>query len=53
MVSEEEVNKAKSEITKYGNEWKKRKKACMEIIDIICENADLNTKELIVNLFMV
>lgn len=31
MISEEEVNEAKKDLLKYGNEWKKRKRACMEM----------------------
>lgn len=50
MISEEEVNQVKVDVTKYGNEWRKRKRACMDIIDTICESADLNRKEFIVRL---
>lgn len=50
MISEEEVNQVKVDVTKYGNEWRKRKRACMDIIDQICESADLNRKEFIVNI---
>jgi hypothetical protein len=49
MISEEEINIAKTDLLKYGNEWRKRKRACMEIIDMICESADLNRKEFIVS----
>jgi hypothetical protein len=48
MISEEEVNIAKVDVTKFGGEWRKRKRACMDIIDTICEGADLNRKEFIV-----
>lgn len=47
MVSEEEIENAKKEVMKYCNEWKKRKRACMEIVDVISESADINRKEFI------
>ena len=50
MISEEEVNKARMDLVRYGNEWKKRKRGCMDIVDMICESADLNRKEFIVSL---
>ncbi|CDW90904.1 UNKNOWN [Stylonychia lemnae] len=31
MISEEEINEKKKDLLKYGIEWKKRKRACMEI----------------------
>lgn len=48
MVSEEEINAAKKGLNLYGNEWKKRKRACIDIVDMICESADLNKKDFIV-----
>ncbi len=48
MISEEEINQARHDLVRYGNEWKKRKRACMEILDMICESADLNRKEFMV-----
>jgi hypothetical protein len=33
---------------RFGNEWRKRKRGCMEIIDMICESADMNRKDFIV-----
>lgn len=49
MISEEEVNTAKKDLVKYGTEWKKRKRGCIDIMDTICESADLNRKEFIVS----
>lgn len=49
LVSEEEINAGKKDLTKYGNEWKKRKRGCMEIIDTICESSDQNRKEFMVS----
>jgi hypothetical protein len=34
-------------VARFCQEWRKRKRACMEIIDIISESADLNRKEFI------
>ncbi len=31
MISEEEINAAKIDLTRYGNEWKKRKRGCMDM----------------------
>lgn len=31
MISEEEINEAKRDVIKYGNEWKKRKRGCMDM----------------------
>lgn len=50
MISEEEVATAKKDLLKYGNEWKKRKRNCNDIIDAICEGADLNKKDFIVSI---
>lgn len=33
---------------KYCLEWKKRKRGCMEVLDTIAENADINRRELMV-----
>lgn len=48
MVSEADIEKAKKDVLRFGNEWRKRKRACMEIVDTICESADLNRKEFLV-----
>ena len=50
MMSAEDLEKSKKELLKFGNEWKKRKRACMEIVDVISESADLNRKEFIVKI---
>jgi hypothetical protein len=34
----------------YGNNWKKLKRGCKEMIDVISENADMNPKDFIKNL---
>ena len=47
MISEADIDKSKKDVTRYFTEWRKRKRACMEIIDTICESADLNRKEFI------
>jgi len=48
MISEEVMDKAKHEAMKVATEWKIRKRGCMEIIDAICEGADLNRKDFMV-----
>lgn len=48
MISEEDINKARQDLVKYANEWRKRKRGCMDILDMICESADLNRKEFMV-----
>jgi hypothetical protein len=53
MISEEEINEARKDLVKYGTEWRKRKRECMNMIDVICEGADLNRKEFIVSQFIV
>lgn len=51
MISEEEINLARKDLSKYGNEWKKRKRECNDMIDAICEGADLNKKDFIVSYY--
>ena len=48
MVSEAEIELAKKDVLRFSNEWRKRKRGCMDILDQICESADLNRKEFIV-----
>lgn len=47
LVSEEDIEKGRKEMGRYCQEWRKRKRACMEIIDMISESADMNRKEFI------
>lgn len=47
MVSEEEIEKAKKDVAKYCTEWRKRKRGCMDIMDMISESMDMNRKEFI------
>lgn len=49
MISEEQVNISKKQVDLYAKEWRRRKRGCMEIIDIICESTDCNRKDFIVN----
>ena len=35
MISEEEINESKKDLVKNGNEWRKRKRACMEMYGYI------------------
>lgn len=45
LVSDEEINLAKKDVTRFCTEWRKRKRACNEIVDQICESADLKKKD--------
>ena len=47
MVSEADIEKAKKDVGRQCLEWRKRKRACMDIVDQITESADLNRKEFI------
>lgn len=47
LVSEDDIEKGKKEMVRQCQEWRKRKRACMEIVDMISESADLNKKEFI------
>ena len=41
------MHKAETRLKKYQAEWRKRKRGCMDILDIISESMDMNRKELI------
>lgn len=45
MVSEEEIEKAKKDVARFCTEWRKRKRGCMDIVDMISESMDMNRKE--------
>jgi hypothetical protein len=45
LVSDEDISKAKKDVTRFCTEWRKRKRACNEILDQICESADLKKKD--------
>jgi Leucine zipper with capping helix domain len=47
MISEAEIEGSKKAVLRYVAEWRKRKRACMDIIDTICESADFNRKDFI------
>jgi len=49
-VSEEEINAAKACLTKAANEWKKRKRACMDIIEMICDSSDQDPRQFMAGL---
>jgi Leucine zipper with capping helix domain len=50
MISEEEINETKMGLTKYINEWRKRKRGCMDIVEQISESMEMNPKAFMVNL---
>lgn len=45
LVSDEDITKAKKDVSRFCLEWRKRKRACNEIVDQICESADLKKKD--------
>jgi hypothetical protein len=49
LVSEGEIDQAKKDVARFCNEWRKRKRACNEIIETICESADLNKRDFVVS----
>jgi hypothetical protein len=46
QVTEEEVEEVKEDYTKYQKHWRVRRRACLEITDMICDSVDLNRREL-------
>jgi hypothetical protein len=49
-VSEEEVNQVKTDYNKWVKQWRLRRKACLEVIDAICEMTDQRRKQFMENL---
>ena len=45
MVSDEDITQAKKDVARFCTEWRKRKRECNEIVDQICESADLKKKD--------
>ena len=45
LVSEEDIAQAKKDVARYCLEWRRRKRECNEIVDQICESADLKKKD--------
>ena len=45
QVTEEEVDRVKSGYEKYQKYWRVRRRACHEIVDMICDSVDQNRKE--------
>ena len=45
QVTEEEVEEVKTDYVKYQKHWRLRRRACIEIVDIICDSVDLNRRE--------
>ena len=43
IVTEEEMQKAETRLKKYQTEWRKRKRGCMDILDIISESMDMTS----------
>jgi hypothetical protein len=49
-VSEDEVNQVKTDYNKWVKQWRLRRKACLEVIDAICEMTDQRRKQFMENL---
>ena len=47
LVTQAEISKADQSLKKMHVEWKRRKRGCMDIIDQICESAEMNRKDFI------
>ena len=45
MVTEEEVQQVKTDYNNYQKHWRVRRRACFEIVDMICDSVDQNRKE--------
>jgi hypothetical protein len=45
QVTEEEVEEVKNDYSKYQKHWRARRRACIEITDMICDSVDLNRRE--------
>jgi hypothetical protein len=45
QVTEEEVEEVKTDYEKYQKHWRSRRRACLDIVNMICENLDLKSKE--------
>lgn len=44
-LTEAELNKAEALLKKWGLEWKRRKRGCMDALNAIAESMDINPKE--------
>ena len=46
MISDEEIDRITEERAFYAQNWKKHKKECRYILDILSEQADMKPKDL-------
>ena len=49
-MSEEQITQSTNEQLFYAQQWKKHKRGCTEMIDMILESVDMNKKEFIKSL---
>jgi len=47
VITEKEMDNAEKNMKAYCDEWKKRKRACMDIVDLISESVEQGRKEFI------
>jgi len=53
LIDEDKMKAIEIEIAKHKQEWNKKKKGCMEILDLISEGMDISIKELFVPLSLI
>ncbi len=47
MLTEKDLQKAENDLKKWQTEWKKRKRACADIVNSISESMEMNKKDFI------
>lgn len=47
LITEAELKKAETNLLKLRQEWKKRKRGCMDVCDVFSEMAEMNKKKFI------
>ena len=45
MVTEEEIQSVKQDYLKYQKHWRVRRRACLEIVDMISDSVDMRRKD--------
>ena len=47
LLTEKDLCKAENEMKKLQNEWKRRKRGCMDVVNVIAESMEMNRKDFI------
>ena len=50
MVTEEEIQSVKQDYLKYQKHWRVRRRACLEIVDMISDSVDMRRKDFMAKL---